>query len=245
MISKSLLLCFCFVLLLTGCAATQIALEKKDLKVETKMSETIFLDIENEPEKTIYIDIKNTSDKDINIVPFVVQELQNRGYDVKTSPKDAYYILQGNILYVGKADPSALREATLSGFGGPLAGLAAGGLIGGAAGGGKGAAYGMGIGAVVGGVAEHVAGSLVKDVTFTIVTDLMISEKSKEIVDQTVKSDLQQGSGSKIIQTSQQTTTRKKYQTRVVSTANKVNLKLEEAINPLIQTLSKAIAGVF
>ena len=35
----AILLCVAF----AGCAATQIALEKKDLKVETQMSDTIFL----------------------------------------------------------------------------------------------------------------------------------------------------------------------------------------------------------
>ena len=40
--------CACF-----GCAAAQIALEKKDLKVETQMSDTIFLDIETQIERTV------------------------------------------------------------------------------------------------------------------------------------------------------------------------------------------------
>ena len=47
------------------------------------------------------------------------------------------------------------------------------------------------------------------------------------------------------MQTSQQTTQKKKYQTRIVSTANKVNLKLEDAINPLTQGLAKSVAGIF
>jgi len=47
------------------------------------------------------------------------------------------------------------------------------------------------------------------------------------------------------MQLRQQTTQKKKYQTRNVSTANKVNLKLENAINPLIQGLAKSVAGIF
>src|SRR5580704_10355396 len=47
--------------LFTGCAATQIALEHKNLKVQTQMSHTIFLDAEKRAERSVFLDIKNTS----------------------------------------------------------------------------------------------------------------------------------------------------------------------------------------
>lgn len=231
--------------LLASCAAMQVALEKKDLKVETKMSDTIFLDIENQAERTIFVDIKNTSDKALDIKPFVISKLLANGYKVTTSPKEAFYILQGNVLYVGQADPSALRTAVAAGYGGTFAGAVGGALIGGAAGGGSGALYGAGIGSLVGAGAEMIAGSLVKDVTYTIVTDLMISERSKEAVEQRVESDLAQGSGSRIRQMSQTASQRKRYTTRIASTANQVNLKLEEALPSLTEGLAKSIAGIF
>lgn len=231
--------------LLTSCAAMQVSLEKKDLKVETKMSDTIFLDIENQTERTIFVDVKNTSDKDIDIKSLVTGRLQANGYKVTTNPKEAFYILQGNVLYVGQADPSALRSAVAAGYGGTFAGALGGALIGGAAGGGSGALLGAGIGGLVGAGAEMIAGSLVKDVTYTIVTDLMISERSKEAVEQTVQSHLHQGSGSAIRQTSKTTAERKRYQTRIASTANQVNLKLEEALPSLTEGLAKSIAGIF
>lgn len=87
---------------------------------------------------------------------------------------------------------------------------------------------GAGIGGLAGGVADLVAGSLVKDVTCTIVTDLMISERSVDKAEQTVQADLRQGKGSKIEQTSKSTVGRKRYQTRIVSSANKVNLNFEK-----------------
>lgn len=231
--------------LLASCAAMQVALEKKDLKVETKMSDTIFLDIENQAERTVFIDIKNTSDKELDIKPLVISKLQANGYRVTTNPKEAFYILQGNVLYVGQADPSALRTAVAAGYGGMFAGALGGALIGGAAGGGSGALYGAGIGGLVFAGAEMIAGSLVKDVTYTIVTDLMISERSKEAVEQTVQSDLQQGRGSSIRQSSRTTAERKRYQARIASMANQVNLKLEEALPSLTEGLAKSIAGIF
>lgn len=68
----------------------QTAITKKDLKVETKMSDTIFLELENQTEKTIYVDLKNTSDKDIDILPVVTSHLQRRGYRIVTNPKTAF-----------------------------------------------------------------------------------------------------------------------------------------------------------
>ncbi len=118
-------------------------------------------------------------------------------------------------------------------------------MVGGATHGLGGAAIGAGIGGLAGGVGELVAGALVKDVTYTIVTDMMISEKSTIKVEQTVQSDLQKGKGSTIKQTSESTVDRKRYQTRIVSTANKVNLKFEEALPAMVEGLSRSIAGIF
>ena len=225
-----------------GCAAAQIALEKKDLKVETQMSNTIFLDIETQIKRTVFVDVRNTSDKDIDVKSLLVSKLQAKGYTVTNTPAEAFYILQGSVLYVGKADPSALRESLYGGYGGALAGAMGGAVIGGATGS---IGMGAGIGGLAGGVAEMVAGSLVKDVTYTIVTDLMISERSVDKVEQTVQSDLQQGMGSKIEQTSKSTVDRKRYQTRIVSSANKVNLSFEEALNPMLEGLARSISGIF
>jgi hypothetical protein len=50
--------------LMGGCAATQIALEHKNLSVQTQMSATVFLDVESRLEKTVFLDVRNTSDKD-------------------------------------------------------------------------------------------------------------------------------------------------------------------------------------
>lgn len=81
--------------------------------------------------------------------------------------------------------------------------------------------------------------------TTTIVNDLMISERSVDKVEQTVQSDLQQGKGSKIEQTSKSTVDRKRYQTRIVSSANKVNLNFEEALSPMLDGLARSNSGIF
>ncbi|MDH5297132.1 MAG: complement resistance protein TraT, partial [Nitrospirota bacterium] len=100
-----------------GCSATQVALEKKDLKVQTKMSQSIFLDLDNQIEKSAFLEIKNTSDKDIDFDTPVRQAIEARGYKIVDNAKEAAYIYQVNILYVGEADPAALRTAVHAGYG--------------------------------------------------------------------------------------------------------------------------------
>lgn len=240
--------CFCAwlfgaIFLLGGCAATQVALEKKDLKVETQMSDTIFLDIANQEDKTVYLNIRNTSDKDIDVTPYVAQRLEDKDYRVIDNPKDAYYIVQANILYVGKADPSALRQSVYAGWGG-LAGGAVAGAATAAVTEGK-VPEGAGIGALVGGLAEVLTGSITKDVTYTIVTDVQIFERSPHPVAQTRSAQLKQGKDVSITQSSSSLTDRYIYQTRIASSANQVNLELEQALPPLMDGIGRSIAGVF
>lgn len=233
------------VLVISGCAATQVAIEKKDLKVETLMSDTVFLDIEKQVAKSVYVDIRNTSDKELNLRDSIIAKLLGRGYTLADKPADAGYILQVNVLQIGQADPSALRTSVYGGYGGAIAGGLGGALIGGAAGGGTGALYGAGIGTLVGGAAELVAGSLVKDVTFSMMTDVMISEKTKSPVKESQKANLAKGKGTTVTQSIEKESDRQRYQTRVASSANQVNLKFEEALPALQEGLARSIAGIF
>jgi hypothetical protein len=235
----------CICILLAGCAATEVALEHKELNVQTKMSATIFLDLETQASKTIFIQFKNTSDKEVNIEALIRQKLAATSYTVVTNPQDAFYILQVNVLQVGKTSPSALNDSLYAGWGGTAGGLAAGTMIGANAGGWSGAGYGGVAGALAGSAAELVAGSLVKNVTFAMVTDVQILERTEETVKQDVVSNLQQGTGTTVKQSSESVRNRRKYQTRIASSANKVNLKFEEAQPMLEEKLAASVAGIF
>ena len=52
---------------LGGCSAMDTAVKKRDLAVETKMSETIFLEPVTADKRVVYFDIRNTSDQEINV----------------------------------------------------------------------------------------------------------------------------------------------------------------------------------
>ncbi len=227
-----------------GCAATQIALEHKNLEIQSKMSATIFLDVEKRQEKTVYLDIKNTSDKEVDVQLLIKARLEKSGYTILPNAKDAFYILQLNILQVGKSDPSALRDALGAGFGGPLACAVAGTVIGANSSSPLRMFNGGAIGGLLGGAGEMISGALVKNVTYSMITDVRILERTDEAAAQQVESSFAQGTGTQVTQSSQGTTTRHKFQTRVVSTANQVNLKFEEAVPQLQAQLAKSVASI-
>jgi len=229
--------------LFTGCAATNTAISKRNLDVQTKMSATVFLDPVAPDLQTVYVQLRNSSDKEMNISGAVTTAIEQHGYRVVTDPNKAHYMLQANILSVGKMDPNAASMALKSGYGGALDGAAMGALAAGAGGSnGRGmAGFGL-LGAVVG----TVANAAVKDVTFTMITDLQISERAADgvIVNQAIQTNATQGTGTAFTQTSTQQTNWKRYRTRVVSTANKVNLDFAEARPALEHGLIRSISGV-
>jgi len=235
-------------LALSGCAAVTTSIAHKDLDVQTKMSDTIFLDPVEPDKKIIYVEIRNTSDKaDFDIASSVQRGLQAKGYTITNNPKIAHYWLRANVLSVDKASPTAAEAALSSGFGGAIAGAALGAGVGGAAGGWGGAGYGAMAGGLAGAAIETIANAAVKDVTYMVITDIEIAEKAEEgvIVRQDSKQDAKQGIGGSRLQTSSEVSDKKKYRTRIVSTANKVNLDYAEAVPDLTNGLVRSISGLF
>ena len=237
-------------LFLSGCAASQVLISKRNLDVQTKMSETVFLDPVEPAQKVMYIEVRNTSDKDnFELEGPIKEAIAKRGYRVTQNPKEAHYRLQANVLQVSKTDPTAAAAALQGGYGGPIAaGAVTGALIGSAA---SGTYTGAGLGALGGGllagVTETVTGSFVKDVLFMVVTDIQLVEKAEEgvIVRQDSQQNLKRGMGGSLQQTTSEVTKHKKYRTRVVSTANKANLEYDEAAPALTQGLTRALSGLF
>ncbi len=203
------------ILALSGCAATQMAIEHRNLDVRTQMSSTIFLKPVSETDHTIFVQIKNTSDQNLDVGAFT-RDLNNalvqKGYQVTTYDK-AHYILQANILQIGKMDLSAAATSLNAGFGGAMAGA----LLAGAKGSGG---RGIAAGAVAGGVLDLVTSSLLKNVTYTAITDIQITEN-------------QAGNIPAIAQT------------RMLSTANQVNLDFSEALPKLENQVVHSLAGIF
>ena len=67
-------------IMLTGCAATQTAIEHRNLETTTKLSETVFLNPITDAQKTVYVSVKNTSDQDIEIESALKSSFAAHGY---------------------------------------------------------------------------------------------------------------------------------------------------------------------
>jgi len=236
-------------LVLSGCAAVHTSIAKKDLDVQTKMSDTIFLDPVEPSKKVIYMNIRNTSDKtNFDIAPTVARALEGRGYRITDDPKAAHYWLQVNVLSVDKASPTAAESALRSGYGSTVAlGAAIGTAAGAAIDGWAGAGIGGLAGAAAFGIADTIAGAAVKDVTYMAITDIEIAERVEDgvIIREDRLQDAKQGVGGARRQTSTKVSDMNKYRTRIVSTANKVNLMYEEAAPELTNGLARSISGLF
>ncbi len=240
-----------FSLIISGCAAVHTSIAKKDLDVQTKMSDSIFLDPIEPSQRVIYLNIRNTSDKtNFDIAPTVARALEGRGYRITNNPKEAHYWLQANILSVDKASPTAAEAALRAGYGGmgsAALGAGVGAATGAAIDGWSGAGIGGLAGAAAFGIVSTIADASVKDVTFMAITDVEIAERAEEgvIVREDRQQDAKQGVGGARRQSSTKVSEMNKYRTRVVSTANKANLQYEEAAVELTNGLARSISGLF
>lgn len=229
------------VLVLSGCGAMTTAIKKRNLEVKTQMSETVWLDPASE--RTVYIQVKNTSDKDMgDLQTLIADAMKAKGYQVVSYPDKAYYWIQANVL---KADKMDLRDAQgflSQGYQGAVTGAALGAGITAYNSNSAGATLGVGLAAGLVGMA---ADAMVEDTNYTMVTDVQISERTKATVTTDNVAALRQGTSGEKIQTSSEQGNQHKYQTRIVSNANKVNLKFDEAKPVLEEQLAKSISGIF
>ncbi|HDJ1065803.1 TPA: complement resistance protein TraT [Escherichia coli] len=198
--------------------------------------------LEPASERTVFLQIKNTSDKDMRgLQGKIADAVKARGYQIMTSPDKAYYWIQANVL---KADKMDLRESQgwLSrGYEGAAVGAALGGGITAYNTGSAGTTLGVGLATGLIGMA---ADAMVEDINYTMITDVQIAERTRTSVRTDNVAALRQGTSGSKIQTSTETGNQHKYQTRVVSSANQVNLKFEEAKPHLEDQLAKSIANI-
>lgn len=232
-------------LTISSCAATTTAISKRELDVQTRMSDSIFLEPSKPTGRTIYVEVKNTSDRDdFNIEDGIKAAIEERGYRLVSDPERAQYMLQANVLQAGKNSATAAEEAFSGGFGGALFGAAVGAVGTRAATSNTGSIIGGGL---IGAAVESAAGAFVQDVTYSAITDIQVSERAAngEVVTETFEQNLGQGAGGQRIVSASSASNWKRYRTRVMSIANKVNLAFEDASPQLVAGLTRSIAGVF
>ncbi|MCG8383340.1 MAG: complement resistance protein TraT [Gammaproteobacteria bacterium] len=230
-----------FSVALTACGATQTLVKKRDLDVQTKMSKSVFLEPVAPEKRIIFLDVRNTSDKTLDITSRIQAYLKSRGYTLTDNPEEANFMLLANVLKVGKSDLRSSGQASDAGFGGAVIGAAVAKEK-------TGSTSSAVVGGVIGATAAIVADAMVDDTFFSMVTDIQVRERplAGEVIQQKESTRLEQGTSTSINQQiSGAKVAWKTYLTRVVSTANKANLKFEETLPELENGLVKAISGIF
>jgi hypothetical protein len=157
-------------------------------------------------------------------------------------------MLQANVLQAGRNSETAAEAAGAGGFGSAVSGAAVGAGSGFLLGKAGGSDVGLTVaGALLGAAIGTVADAYVQDVTYTVITDLRVSERARggTVVSQSEQQTLGQGSGGSVTQSSSTVTDWKHYQTRIVSTANKVNVEWDEAAPFMVDGLTRSIGGIF
>ncbi|QQB73654.1 complement resistance protein TraT [Fusobacterium canifelinum] len=229
----SLLLIFAFV----SCSTMHTVVSKRNLDVQTKMSDTIWLEPAAANERTVFVQVRNTSGKNLNIEQKVINVLTSKGYRIVNDPAEAKYWLQANILKVDKVNLDSGN-----GFSDAVLGAGIGGVLGAQRSGGAYTALGWGLaGAAIGTLAD----ALVNDTAYAMVTDILIAEKTGRNVQTSTRNSVKQGNSGSMTSTSSGSSNMEKYSTRVLSTANQVNLKFDSAVPILEDELGKVIGGIF
>lgn len=232
--------------LLTSCAATNTALTKKDLDVQTKTSTAIFIEPVAPAKRTIYVDVKSgVQEFDRAVFKKILKEnfaVNDNKYRIVDDPEQAQFILSAFVLNLEKASPNASAQALNRGYEG--GGILAGAAIGGAA---RGDWQGAVAGGVVGAGVDMISGALVKDVTYMLVCDVQIKERTKDgtVVKRTTDISTKVSDDGFASQQVDEASNMKEYRTRIVTTANKANLKLEEAAAPIYSKTAAAMSGFF
>ena len=236
-----LLILMVYFLVLTGCGAVHTLVKKRDLDVQTKMSDTIFIEPVSPENRIIYISVRNTSDKQLDIKSEIISRIKQSGYTITEDPEKANFMLQANVLQAGKTDLRAINTAYDSGFGGGLLGA-------GAVAGSGGDSRQVIVGGIVGATAGFVGDALVEDTLYSMITDIQVRERplSGEYIVQKQDTNVRQGSSTSLKQNvSGAQVNWKIYRARIASTANKANLEFEEARQPLQEGLFRSISGIF
>lgn len=235
---------------LAGCAATQVAISKKNLDVQTKTSTAIFVDEVPRNKRTIYVNVRSgVMEFDRRAFKRFIKEQfaqSDEGYAVVDDPDSAHFLMSVYVLNLEKASPTAAEAALNHGFAGAgamVAGAAAGAVISRN----RNPYAGAAIGGLLAAGISTIANAAVKDVTYMLVADVQIKEKTRKgvIVRKDTQISAKVSDAGSSTQRVSEVSNRKEYRTRIVTTANKANLKLEEAQDLMFKKTAYAMAGFF
>jgi uncharacterized protein YcfJ len=220
---------------LGGCAATSMALQHKDLSVDSTLMSDMVLPMTSA--KTVAVAVRNSTTTPLN-TSLMAQEisarLQEKGYTV-VAPEAAHFQVTLSIYR------SSLDKDFAANHGNGSGGALAGAIVGGSGGNGQGAL----VGALVGGIADTIAGSLVKDVNVQLTSEILVSVRQAAKVQTEQTATVSNGSSAATIQKIASASDFVTYRSVIVTGADQVNMKIADAIPKIQSSLVQVVSGIF
>lgn len=248
LISRALIVAGC-IAVLGGCAAVSTSVSKRNLDVQTKISTSIFVDAVKQANRTVYVNVRSgVMEFDRKAMSVAVKESfvgNPDGFTITDDPDAAQYQLNIFVNTLEKASPSAAEVALKQGYVGDVSTAGSAGLL---LGGGRGGTMNTMVGGgLLGAIGTTAANAFVQDVTYLLVADVQVKERAAKGVvvrkDSRVSAKVSDAGTS--TQTVSEATNQKEYRTRIVTTANKVNLELPEAQDLMFKKTAYAMASFF
>lgn len=210
-IKKLILPLLALTFFIAGCATLE-------LQTNVKMTKSVFLKPIEKENKTIYISLKNITNDNLDILPLLKKNLQDKNYTILENSDNAQYVMMINILFANN-----LKEAYAIRNGAAL-GVTTG-II--AAGSGSNTGSSLLIGAGVA-LASGLVSEALEDETYRAVVDVVINEKS-------INGNKESIMGEEY----------KEHKTRILAEAVQTNLKLEKALPILTKKVAIQLSNAF
>ncbi len=233
-------------LFLSGCAALHTSIAKRNLNVQTIVSNAIFVDSATPGKRTVYVEVRSSViefDRRKFKREIIKSFLSNEnGYSITNDPDTAQYHLSISVLNLEKTTPDIAAAILKKEFieHSQQQAIMAGALLGEKSGHSTETA-------ILFAVANTIANAYVSDVTYMLVADVQIKEQTREGVfvrqDSKINNKLSDSGSS--TQRISEITNQKVYRTRIVTTANKSNLELSEAEDLMFKKTAYAMSGFF
>lgn len=237
---------------LLGCAAAKTALNKRELSVESKTSYSVVLEPVAASKRVVYAKVRDLSGNSMrkDMQSQLERILTEEGLTLTKDPDKANLMITGSIIAAEKGSAKDANKYLNSGYKSGVEGAFALGSIAALSGNDGNTTAGA---ALVGAGAGFLADALVEDVYFTFVMDVQLRERP--LKGDSIQNKTKNGSSKGLAGNNAKMSTKNSssvsrgenynwivYETRVVSTANKMNLKIEEAIPEVQRKAAETIS---
>lgn len=201
---------------LSGCAAARMSMKYGELKTQTELSESVFLELRTDLPQTVYVSESCSATRDVTIKAALERDLMAAGYEVVSSAEEATYILQVNHLRVSEVELSG--DETL---GDAIGASVAAGATSAFAADLLGADDAAGAVGLVAGLAAFIIDAKTVHLAHTLTTDVLLTEAMPGV----------DGSSEPRYHT-----------TQVTSGASKVNLEWDESLPQMVNGVSSTLS---